>query len=128
MPLPEALARLNRLVTNRITSPFASRLPGFALLHHTGRVTGSSYATPLNAWRRESEVVVALTYGEEVDWLANARATTPSTMVMEGVSLRVGRPRDLDTESGMRAVPGFVRPLLRALDVTGFVAFPVESH
>lgn len=127
MPLPESLARLNRLVTNRITRPFASRLPGFAVLHHTGRVTGSSYATPLNAWRQESEVVVALTYGEEVDWLANARATPPSTMVMRGVSLRVGQPRELGTADGMGAVPGIVRPFLRALDVTCFVVFPVED-
>jgi len=127
MPLPQSLARLNRLVTNRITRPFATRLPGFAVLHHTGRVTGSSYATPLNAWRRESEVVVALTYGEEVDWLANARATPPSRMVMGGGWLRVGLPRDLGTADGMRSVPGIVRPFLRALDVTGFVAFPVED-
>jgi deazaflavin-dependent oxidoreductase (nitroreductase family) len=127
MPLPETLARLNQRVTNRITRPFAARLPGFAVLHHTGRVTGESYPTPLNAWRKGTEVVVALTYGDEVDWLANARATPPSTMVMGGVSFRVGRPRDLGTESGMDAMPAFVRPLLRALGVTGFVAFPIED-
>ncbi len=126
MPLPKALARLNRLAINRITRPFAARLPGFAVLHHTGRVSGEPFATPLNAWRRDGEVVVALTYGSDVDWLANARATPPSRMVIEGDSILVGAPRELAAEDGMRAVPVLVRPLLEALDVTGFVAFPVS--
>lgn len=127
MPLPKALARLNRIAINRITRPFAARLPGFAVLHHTGRVSGEPYATPLNAWNREGEVVVALTYGSDVDWLANARASAPSRMVIGGDSIQVGAPRELAAEDGMRAVPALVRPLLEALDVTGFVAFPVTG-
>ncbi|MBW3666916.1 MAG: nitroreductase family deazaflavin-dependent oxidoreductase, partial [Actinobacteria bacterium] len=78
-----------------------------------------------NAWKRDGEVVVALTYGSDVDWLANARAAAPSRMVIEGDSILVGAPRELAAEDGMRAVPALFRPLLEALDVTGFVAFPV---
>lgn len=126
-PLPESLAQINRVALNRITRPFAARLPGFAVLHHTGRVSGRHYATPLNAWRRNGDVVVALTYGGEVDWLANARATAPSRLVIQGESHVVGPPRDLPTEDGMRAVPAFVRTLLSTLEVTDFVAFPVSG-
>ncbi|MGH8946675.1 MAG: nitroreductase family deazaflavin-dependent oxidoreductase [Acidimicrobiia bacterium] len=127
MPLPNSLARLNRALTNKITRPFAARLPGFAVLHHTGRVTGTAYATPLNAWRRKDDVVVALTYGDEVDWLANARANSPSSLVMGGSTFLVGIPRDLAGQEGMASVPSLVRVVLRALDVDDFVAFPVEG-
>lgn len=126
-PLPESLARVNRIALNRITRPFAARLPGFAVLHHTGRVSGRPYSTPLNAWRRNGEVVVALTYGSEVDWLANARASAPSRLVINGDSHVVGVPHDLSTEEGMRAVPALVRVLLSALEVTDFVAFPMSG-
>jgi deazaflavin-dependent oxidoreductase (nitroreductase family) len=127
VPLPNSLARFNRAFTNKITRPFAARLPGFAVLHHTGRATGTAYATPLNAWRTHNEVVVALTYGDEVDWLANARANPPSTMVMGGSAVLVGRPRDLAGREGMAAVPRLVRVALRGLRIDAFVAFPVEG-
>lgn len=120
-----ALARFNRVVTNRLAAPFAAHLPGFALLHHQGRVTGDRYSTPLNAWRRGQVIVVALTYGAGVDWLRNATARPPSIMVIRGAPTRVGRPRVLTTEEGMAAMPAPVRLVLRALGVTGFVAFPV---
>jgi deazaflavin-dependent oxidoreductase (nitroreductase family) len=125
MPLPRALARLNRIALNRLTRPFAARLPGFAVLHHTGRLSGETYATPLNAFRHEGELVVALTYGKDVDWLANARRRAPSRMVVRGEIIEVDAPRDLTTAEGMQAMPRAVRPLLRALHVDGFVAFPV---
>jgi deazaflavin-dependent oxidoreductase (nitroreductase family) len=121
------LARVNRALANKITRPFAAVLPGFAVLHHTGRVTGEPYATPLNAWRRGDHVVVALTYGEDVDWLRNARATIGSTLVMGGKVVPVGKPEDLATRQGVASVPGFVRIALGALGVERFVAFPIED-
>ncbi len=86
MPLPSGLAKFNRVATNKVAAPFARRLPGFAVLHHTGRRSGTAYETPLNAWREDDEVVVALTYGEDVDWLKNARASDGSVFVMRAVS------------------------------------------
>lgn len=127
MPLPRALARFNRVALNKVTRPFAARLPGFAVLHHTGRVSGASYATPLNAWRQDDHVVVALTYGEDVDWLRNARARPPSTLVMGAKKIQVGTPWDMPTAQGMAAVPAPVRAALRALDVREFVGFPVDQ-
>lgn len=127
MPLPRALARFNRDALNKLTGPFAARLPGFAVLHHTGRNTGRSYATPLNAWSRDGEMVVALTYGKDVDWLANARRRAPSRMVVRGKTLEVGAPRDLTTGEGMKTMPPPVRLLLQALGVDDFVAFPVTG-
>ncbi len=45
------LAKINIAVTNRITSLFASWLPGFGILTHVGRKSGKLYRTPVNVFR-----------------------------------------------------------------------------
>jgi hypothetical protein len=42
------VAAFNSAVTNRITSRFADRLPGFGILTHVGRKSGRVYLTPVN--------------------------------------------------------------------------------
>lgn len=125
MPLPRRLTRFNRDVANKLTRPFARHLPGLGVLSHQGRRTGRIYETPMNVWRDGSRLVVALTYGDEVDWLRNARASRRSQMVTRGKTLVVGRPVDLASSEGMTAVPAPVRMALGVLGVTGFVAFPI---
>jgi deazaflavin-dependent oxidoreductase (nitroreductase family) len=111
------------VVTNRVTRPFASRLPWFGVLHHQGRRSGRSYDTPLNAWSDGSTVIVALTYGEDVDWLANARAG--STMTLRGRDLALGPPSLVGADRGMARMPAVARPLLAAIGVDRFALFPI---
>jgi deazaflavin-dependent oxidoreductase (nitroreductase family) len=125
MPLPKGLARFNRTITNRVTKPFAAHLSGFAVLHHEGRKSGQQYQTPLNAWRQDDEILVALTYGSDVDWLKNARAAEASIMVMQGVEVRVGPPRIISVEEGRNRMSKSVRFALNLLNVDGFVVFPL---
>jgi deazaflavin-dependent oxidoreductase (nitroreductase family) len=125
MPLPKGLARFNRSVTNRITRPAARRLGGFGVLYHTGRRSGNEYETPLNVWRHGSEVVVALTYGSDVDWLKNAREAEASILVMGGKKVRVGPPQSIAEDEGLDKVPKTVGRILGALDIDEFVVFPV---
>jgi len=125
MALPEGLARFNRSVTNRITRPAARRLGGFGVLRHTGRRSGNEYETPLNVWRHGSEMVVALTYGSDVDWLKNAREAEASILVMGGKEVRVGRPRSIAEGEGLDRVPKTVGRILGVLDIDEFVVFPV---
>jgi deazaflavin-dependent oxidoreductase (nitroreductase family) len=115
-------------VTNRITRPFAARLGGFAVIHHRGRKSGANYETPFNAWRHDDWIVVALTYGDTVDWLKNARAADESAIVMKGRTIRVGQPVDVSAEDGMLLVPSMVRRVLRLIRVDQFVNFPVISQ
>ena len=58
------VAAFNRAVTNRITSRFAARLPGFAILTHVGRKSGTLYQTPVNVFRAPEGFLIALTYGQ----------------------------------------------------------------
>jgi deazaflavin-dependent oxidoreductase (nitroreductase family) len=126
MPLPRGLAKFNRVATNKVADPFARRLPGFMVLRHTGRRTGMPYETPLNAWREGDKVVVALVYGEDVDWLKNARASSSSVVVMRGEELTVGKPGVVWDHPDMEVVPALVRQGLNMIDVDRFAVFPVE--
>ncbi|MGH2418012.1 MAG: nitroreductase family deazaflavin-dependent oxidoreductase, partial [Candidatus Limnocylindria bacterium] len=71
MPLPHWLTRVNLVVTNRLTAPLAPWLPWFCLLEHVGRESGAVRHTPLNVFRRGNRYVFALTYGPDVQWVAN---------------------------------------------------------
>lgn len=125
MPLPRGLAKFNRVVTNKVTSPFARRLPWFGVLRHQGRVSGTAYETPLMAWSDGSSITVALTYGSDVDWLHNAQAVESTTMVMADEEITVGTPRVVKRAEGYERVPKQVGVALAALNVDQFVEFPI---
>ncbi|HEV7665529.1 MAG TPA: nitroreductase family deazaflavin-dependent oxidoreductase [Chloroflexota bacterium] len=78
MPLPRRLARINRVVTNRIFAPLAGRVPPWILLEHTGRRSGRQYRTVAMAFPTANgggrQLAIALTYGESADWVQNILA------------------------------------------------------
>ena len=113
------------MVTNRLMRPLARVAPGFGVLRHRGRKSGVEHETPLNVFRDGDRLVVALTYGEDVDWLKNARASEESTFIIRGRPVRVEPPVDLSGEDGLEAMPPLVAAVLNIIDVTGFVAFPI---
>jgi len=49
------VAAFNLAITNRITSRFAARLPGFGILTHVGRKSGRVYRTPVNVFKRRRD-------------------------------------------------------------------------
>ena len=68
------VAAFNLAVTNRITSRFAGRLPGFGIVTHVGRKSGKVYRTPVNVFRAPEGFLIALTYGRESEWVRNVLA------------------------------------------------------
>ena len=65
------VAAFNLAVTNRITSRFVNRLPGFGILTHVGRKSGRLYRTPVNVFRAPDGFLIALTYGRDSEWVRN---------------------------------------------------------
>jgi deazaflavin-dependent oxidoreductase (nitroreductase family) len=126
VPLPESVARFNRVGTNRITRPLATRLPWFALIVHRGRKSGTEYRTPVNAWLDDENVIVALTYGPGTDWLKNLEAGGGGEVIARRSSYRVGPPNLIGAE-GMSQMPALVRPMLKAIDVDRFTLLPILS-
>ncbi|MDQ3689030.1 MAG: nitroreductase family deazaflavin-dependent oxidoreductase [Chloroflexota bacterium] len=121
MPLPYWLTRVNLVVSNRITAPFAARLPWFGVLEHVGRRSGELRRTPLTIFRRgQGRYVIALTYGPDVQWLRNVADAGTCRVKTRGAWIVLGEPRRF-TDPARRAVPFVVRPILRLLRVTEFV-------
>jgi deazaflavin-dependent oxidoreductase (nitroreductase family) len=114
------MARFNRAVTNRLTSPFAERLPGFGIVVHTGRRTGRIHRTPVNAFRTADGYVVALTYGSDAQWVRNVLAAGGCRLVTRGREHRLAEPVVVHDER-RTAVPAPVRVPLGLARVTEFL-------
>jgi deazaflavin-dependent oxidoreductase (nitroreductase family) len=121
MPIPMAVARLNRYLTNPIARLVAGWAPGFCILRHVGRRSGRVYSTPLNIFRAKDGFVIALTYGPDTDWLKNVRAAGNCTIRYGNQEIDLVEPEFLATEAAMAYVPPPVRVILRLIAVTEFL-------
>jgi hypothetical protein len=86
------IAAFNLAVTNRITSRFAARLPGFGILTHVGRKSGRADRTPVNVFRTPEGFLIALTYGRESQWVRNVLAAGKCELETQGVRYRLSAP------------------------------------
>jgi deazaflavin-dependent oxidoreductase (nitroreductase family) len=71
---PRWVAAFNLKVTNRITAPFATWLPGFGVITHIGRKSARPFRTPVNVFRTPEGFLIALTYGPNSHWVQNVLA------------------------------------------------------
>ncbi|HZS02140.1 MAG TPA: nitroreductase family deazaflavin-dependent oxidoreductase [Chloroflexota bacterium] len=127
MPIPAAVARFNRRVTNPLTRRFAGRLPGFAVVVHRGRSSGRVYRTPVNAFARPGGYVVALTYGPRADWVRNVLAAGECLLVVRGRRVRMTNPRVV-RDPARRGMPPLVRLVLGLLGVDDFLLLDRAPH
>jgi deazaflavin-dependent oxidoreductase (nitroreductase family) len=127
MPLPKGLARFNLRVTNRVLGPFAARLPGFGIVEHVGRRSGTVRHTPVNLFWRGDRYVIALTYGRDSQWVRNVLTAGELTVQTRGRRLRLTEPEIVHDER-RALVPPPVRLVLGLVDVTDFlVALPAQG-
>lgn len=127
MPIPRWITPVNRRVTNRVLGPLAVRMPPLAVIHHDGRRSGIHRATPVMAFRTARGVVIALTYGPDVDWLRNVLAAGRACLVQGGRTTALVDPVLLHGEAGARLMPWWVRVALRALRVDDYVELAAAS-
>lgn len=117
MAIPLWVGRFNRRVTNRITRPFADRLPGFAILIHTGRRSGRTYRTPINVFRDGNDYNFVLTYGDKTEWVRNVLAAGGCEIVTRGRHIQLTNPRFF-TDTHKRWAPPPVRMFLRLMGMS----------
>ncbi|GAA4224553.1 nitroreductase family deazaflavin-dependent oxidoreductase [Actinomadura meridiana] len=129
MPIPRFVARANRAATNKLTMPFAGRLPGFGIVLHRGRRSGRPHRTPINIFREPGGhgYVAALTYGTGTDWLKNVIAAGGCDLVVRGERVHVTDPRIVH-DPARTAVPAPVRPLLGLAGVNDFLHLSAERR
>lgn len=120
------LARFHRAVTNRITSRFASRLPGFGIVAHVGRNSGKLYRTPVNVFRTPTEFLVALTYGRDSDWVKNVLVAGSCQLETRHMLYQVFRPVIVHDPT-RRRFPLVVRVILGLINANDFLQLSVSE-
>ena len=120
MPLPRSLARFNLRVTNPVLSRVAGHLPGFAILTHVGRRSGTTFNVPVNIFRHDDRHVIALTYGRESQWVRNVVAAGGCEVLTRGRRVRLTDP-EIVHDPERRLVPAPVRLPLSLVGVEDFM-------
>jgi deazaflavin-dependent oxidoreductase (nitroreductase family) len=114
------VAAFNLVVTNRITSRFAARLPGFGILTHVGRNSGRVYRTPVNVFRAPEGFLIALTYGRESEWVRNVVTAGGCKLETRGVQYQLSAPIIVHDPT-RRRFPVPVRIVLRLIGADDFM-------
>jgi len=120
------VAAFNLAVTNRITSRFAARLPGFGIVTHVGRKSGRIYRTPVNVFRAPKGFLIALTYGRESEWVKNVLAAGECQLETQGVRYRLSAPTIVHDPT-RRRFPIPVRMILRLIGANDFMQLLVVA-
>ena len=126
MPLPRALARFNRIATNRIGRVLAPRLPGAGVVVHRGRKSGREYRTPISAFRRPGGYAVALTYGPGAEWVQNVLTAGGAVLETGGRRVPVANPRVVHDPT-YRLVPRLVGDILRLIGAADFLLLDTSA-
>jgi deazaflavin-dependent oxidoreductase (nitroreductase family) len=114
------VAAFNLAVTNRITGRFAARLPGFGILTHIGRKSGSVYRTPVNVFRAPEGFDIALTYGPDSEWVRNVVAAGGCQLETRHVRYQLSSPTVVHDPT-RRRFPLFVRIVLGIIGANDFM-------
>jgi deazaflavin-dependent oxidoreductase (nitroreductase family) len=114
------VAAFNLTVTNRITSRFAGRLPGFGIITHVGRKSGRIYRTPVNVFRESDGFMIALTYGRDCEWVKNVLSAGRCQLETRGMSYQLSKPTIVHDPTRQR-FPLIVRLILRLIGANDFM-------
>jgi deazaflavin-dependent oxidoreductase (nitroreductase family) len=114
------VAAFNLAVTNRITSRFAARFPGFGILTHVGRKSGRFYRTPVNVFREPNGFLIALTYGREWEWVRNVVAAEGCQLETRRVRYQLSAPTIVH-DPARRRFPHVVRMILGIIAANDFM-------
>ena len=120
------VAAFNLAVTNRITSRFANRLPGFGILTHVGRKSGRFYRTPVNVFRVPEEFLIALTYGRDSEWVKNVLEAGNCQLETRRVLYQLYAPTIVH-DSTRRRFPFVVRLILRLIGAEDFMQLGIST-
>ena len=102
---PSRAVRMTIKPMSRVLNPLVRRIAGrkhvamLAQVHHTGRRSGRSFATPVGARLSGVYFLIPLTFGSGSDWCRNVRAAGGATIRWKGDDLHVVEPELLDTKA-----------------------------
>ena len=117
---PRWVAAFNLKVTNRLTAPFVTWLPGFGLITHVGRKSARTFQTPVNVFRAPGGFFIALTYGPKSQWVQNVLKAGGAELETRRTKYRLSAPTLVDDPT-LHHFPLPVRFVLRIIGATHFL-------
>ncbi len=128
MPIPDRVRYFNKRVLNRVMIRIAGvPLSPIAILRHTGRRSGKTYAIPVIVEPTAGGFVFALTYGTHVDWYRNVLAAGQCGLRWHGRDYTLEKPQPLGPREALSAFPLPFRPMLRLVGVNDFLRMSVRQ-
>jgi deazaflavin-dependent oxidoreductase (nitroreductase family) len=124
--LPRWLARANKVGLNRVVKHVAPWLPTLGLVVHRGRKSGRRYETPVMVFRDGDRFLIALTYGDQTEWIKNVVAAGGCELRTGGRSYAMGAPRVYRDESRSGIRP-FERQVLRLIGASDFLSLTITN-
>lgn len=109
------IAPVARLVAGRRWFPF------YAILRHTGRTSGTAYATPVVALRTPDGFMIPLPFGDATQWAKNLAARDGGGLRFAGREYRIVAPRIVDREGAAAFLPAVLRIVAGRLGIRNYV-------
>ncbi len=107
MTMPRLLAHINKRTFNKLTL----RRDTSPVLIHSGRSSGRTYRTPLDATPVEGGYIFFVIYGRKSDWLKNVLASGSADLLIDRDTIRLDNPRLVPaTEARTLLPPGTSEP------------------
>jgi deazaflavin-dependent oxidoreductase (nitroreductase family) len=118
----------NKHILNRVTRTFANFSRGpFAVIRHVGRRSGKPYETTIMVEPTGDGIVIALTYGPEVDWYRNILAAGHGTLLWHGRVYAIEKPESVNVKTALPAFPPPFRLILKMLGTQHFVSMKCQG-
>ena len=117
MLMPVWLERAQIRFFNPLMRPFARFLPGFAIVSHKGRTSGTKYETIVNASRAGDPLAIGLMHGK-TNWVKNVLAAGEADIhLARRGDVHVTNPRVLPVGTDESSLPPRVRRMARRVGV-----------
>jgi deazaflavin-dependent oxidoreductase (nitroreductase family) len=116
MLMPTCLENAQIRLMNPAMKRVARFLPGFAVVEHRGRTSGTEYETVVNPVRAEGLVAIGLIHGK-TNWVKNVLAAGGADIRFRTGTVHVTNPRVIEKDDTDPALPKRVRSMARRAGV-----------
>jgi deazaflavin-dependent oxidoreductase (nitroreductase family) len=111
-----------RMISKRYFNPVMLKIAGRrpfpqAIIHHVGRKSGQSYATPIVAVPIEHGFAISLTYGANVDWCRNILASGNCTLRWHDATYNLVKPEISEASSVIAQLLPFQKVIFRMFKI-----------
>ena len=126
-------SRTRRVVRSvaRFVNPVILRIAGrrwipiLGILHHRGRRTGRSYATPLGMRPLGNNFIMPRTFGEDAAWYRNVLAAGGCVVTYRGKDYTLVEPDVIDYATAAPAFPRYERLQFRLIGINEYLRLRV---